>query len=168
MLPSSCFLKFYLFYPTQTVLLFLPAFDLNLIFMFLKNCQHLQYGLYQTPSLTPPTFNLVYSKPLSTAGYIMGQHGKGLTSCTTMCSLTPASLLLVSPATRLVLTSQRTRIMTVSGLPIVTGLAHFLVRYRFRKQDALVQQLVFNYTRCFSCVLLAQTFHLLCVSVLHI
>lgn len=90
---------------------------------------NIQFGLFQTP---------VYYLLVT----LWHKHGKGLTSCTTMCSLTPTSPLLVSPATRLVLTNQRTRIMTVFGLPIVTGLPHFLVRYQFLKQDALVKQLV--------------------------
>lgn len=90
---------------------------------------NIEFGLFRTP---------VY------CWYIMTQHGKGLTSCTTMCSLTPASPLLVFLATHLVPTNRRTPIMTVFGLPIVTGLLHFLVRYRFYHQDVLVKQLVYN------------------------
>lgn len=115
---------------------------LNLIFVLKKHCPHLQYGLSQTLTLYPIWFELLPSSPQhqfglfqtpSTGGYFMAKPGKGLTSCTTMYLLTPASPSLVSLATCHVLTSQRTRIMTVSGPPIVTGLPRFLVRYWCRK-----------------------------------
>lgn len=60
---------------------------------------------------------------------IVVQPGKGLTSCITTYLLTTVSPWLVSLATHPALTSQRTRIMTVFGLPLVAGLPHFPVRY---------------------------------------
>lgn len=128
MVSYLCFLK--------SNILFLVAFGSNLIFVFKitvynynmvfpKPSSFIHYGLYH-----PPQHSLWFVQTPSIAGYFIVQPGKELTSCTTMYSLTPASPSLVSPATCLVLTSQRTRIMTVSGPPIVTGLPHFLVRYR--------------------------------------
>lgn len=90
------------------------------------------YGLY--PPLKFPQYSIWFVPNPSAARYFTPQPGKGLTSCTTMCSLTTASAWLVSLATRLVPTNQKTPIMTVSGRLIVTGLPHFLVRYRLHKQ----------------------------------
>lgn len=94
-------------------------------FHFLTHAKHFLLNLVQISylPLSPPQHLF---KPQF---IVMVQPGKGLTSCITMCLLTAASLWLVSLATHPALTSQRIRIMTVSGLPLVTGLPHFLVRY---------------------------------------
>lgn len=55
--------------------------------------------------------------------------GKGLTSCTTTCSLTAVLPPPVSLATTHALTNPRTRITTVSGRRTATGPRRFLVRW---------------------------------------
>lgn len=85
---------------------------------------------------TPPPLTHPHLSP----GSVTVQPGKGLTSCTTTCSLTPASPWLAPLASRPALTSQKTRTMTVFGPPLVTGLPRSLVRYKRPLQvDALAK-----------------------------
>lgn len=88
------------------------------------------------PTLLPKWFALPVISNISSTPicWIVVQPGKGLTSCITMYLPTTVSPWLVSLATCPALTSQRTRIMTVFGLLLVTGLPHFLVRYLGHKK----------------------------------
>lgn len=67
------FLKLYLFYRTQTVFrLFLVTFDSNLLFMFFIKLPTPTIWFVPNPTtpLIPPTFNLVFPKPLSTTFWL--------------------------------------------------------------------------------------------------
>lgn len=109
-----------------------PTFLWNTLWLF-SPCVYL--FIFQTHSshatflpkwFALPVISNISSTPIC---WIVVQPGKGLTSCITMYLPTTVSPWLVSLATCPALTSQRTRIMTVFGLLLVTGLPHFLVRY---------------------------------------